>query len=45
MEIPGHFSAEIDMLLFAVFAAWIFAAELIYVWLYGPNPPAGAIPE
>src|SRR5271169_6213430 len=32
------------LLLFAVFAAWIFAAELIYVWLYGPNPPAGAIP-
>ncbi len=32
------------VLLVAIFAAWIFAAELIYVWLYGPNPPAGAIP-
>ena len=32
------------LLLFAVFAAWIFAAELIYVWLYGPNPPAAALP-
>ena len=32
------------LLLLAIFAAWIFAAELIYVWLYGPNPPAGVIP-
>jgi len=32
------------LLLVAIFAAWIFASELIYVWLYGPNPPAGAIP-
>jgi uncharacterized membrane protein len=32
------------LLLLAIFAAWIFAAELIYVWLYGPNPPAAAIP-
>lgn len=32
------------LLLVAIFAAWIFAAEFIYVWLYGPNPPAGAIP-
>ena len=32
------------LLLLAIFAAWIFAAELIYVSLYGPNPPAGAIP-
>jgi uncharacterized membrane protein len=30
------------LLLLAIFAAWIFAAELIYVWLYGPNPPASA---
>jgi uncharacterized membrane protein len=30
------------LLLLAIFAAWIFAAELIYVWLYGPNPPAAA---
>src|SRR5579871_4536733 len=29
---------------FAIFAAWIFAAELIYSWLYGPNPPAAALP-
>jgi uncharacterized membrane protein len=32
------------LLLLAIFAAWLFAAELIYVWLYGPNPPAAAIP-
>jgi uncharacterized membrane protein len=32
------------LLLLAIFAAWIFAAELIYVWLYGPNPPAAAVP-
>jgi uncharacterized membrane protein len=32
------------LLLFAIFAAWLFAAELIYVWLYGPNPPAAALP-
>ena len=25
------------LLLLAIFAAWIFAAELIYVWLYGPE--------
>ena len=30
------------LVLLAIFAAWIFAAELIYVWLYGPNPPAAA---
>ena len=30
------------LLLLAIFAAWIFAAELIYVWLYGPSPPASA---
>jgi uncharacterized membrane protein len=30
------------LMLLAIFAAWIFAAELIYVWLYGPNPPATA---
>ncbi len=30
------------LVLLAVFAAWIFAAEVIYVWLYGPNPPAAA---
>jgi uncharacterized membrane protein len=32
------------LLLLIIFAAWIFAAELIYVSLYGPNPPAAAIP-
>src|SRR5579871_5404339 len=32
------------LLLLAIFAAWIFAAELIYSWLYGPNPPAAALP-
>ena len=32
------------LLLLAIFAAWIFAAELIYAWLYGPNPPAAAVP-
>jgi uncharacterized membrane protein len=32
------------LLLFAIFAAWMFAAELIYVWLYGSIPPAAAIP-
>jgi uncharacterized membrane protein len=32
------------LILFAIFAAWIFAAELIYVWLFGRNPPAAAIP-
>jgi len=30
------------LMLLAIFAAWMFAAELIYVWLYGPNPPAAA---
>jgi uncharacterized membrane protein len=30
------------LLLLAVFAAWIFAAELIYVWIYGAKPPASA---
>jgi uncharacterized membrane protein len=31
------------LLLLAIFAAWMFAAELIYVWLYGPNPPAATV--
>jgi uncharacterized membrane protein len=30
------------LLLLAIFAAWILTAEFIYVWLYGPNPPATA---
>jgi uncharacterized membrane protein len=32
------------LLLLMIFAAWIFAAEFIYAWLYGPNPPAAALP-
>jgi len=32
------------LLLLMIFAAWMFAAELIYVWLYGPNPPAATAP-
>ena len=32
------------LILLAIFAAWMFAAELIYVWLYGPDPPVAAIP-
>jgi uncharacterized membrane protein len=32
------------LLLLAIFAAWMFAAELIYTWLYGPNPPAATVP-
>jgi uncharacterized membrane protein len=32
------------LLLLAIFAAWIFAAELVYAWLYGPNPPVAALP-
>ncbi len=32
------------LILLAIFAAWMFAAELIYVWLYGPDPPAAAVP-
>jgi uncharacterized membrane protein len=32
------------LLLLIIFAAWIFAAELIYGWLYGPDPPAAALP-
>ena len=32
------------LLLFAINPAWIWAADLLYVWLYGPNPPAAAMP-
>jgi uncharacterized membrane protein len=32
------------LLLFAIFAAWIVAAQLLYVWLYGPDPPTALIP-
>jgi uncharacterized membrane protein len=31
------------LMLLAIFAAWLFAAELIYVWLYGPDPPVAAM--
>jgi uncharacterized membrane protein len=34
----------LGLILLAIFAAWIFAAELIYMWLYGLNAPAGVIP-
>ena len=34
----------LGLILLMIFAAWVFAAELIYVWLYGPNPPAAALP-
>ncbi|HKI13954.1 MAG TPA: DUF2189 domain-containing protein [Roseiarcus sp.] len=32
------------LLLLAIFAAWIFATELLYGWLYGPKPPTAALP-
>jgi uncharacterized membrane protein len=32
----------LGLLLMAIFAAWIGSAEALYVWLYGPNPPASA---
>ncbi len=34
----------LGVLLFAIFAAWIDAAQVLYVRLYGPDPPAAAIP-
>jgi uncharacterized membrane protein len=34
----------LGLLLFAIFAAWIGAAQLLYVHLYGPDPPAAAVP-
>jgi len=34
----------LGLLLLMIFAAWMFAAELIYAWLYGPKPPAAALP-
>ena len=34
----------LGLLLFAIFAAWIGAAQLLYLHIYGPNPPAAAIP-
>jgi uncharacterized membrane protein len=32
------------LLLLMIFAAWIGAAQFLYVWLYGPNPPTAALP-
>jgi uncharacterized membrane protein len=32
----------LGLLLAAIFAVWIAAAEGLYVWLYGPDPPASA---
>ena len=34
----------LGLLLFVIFAAWIEAAHLLYVGLYGPAPPVSAIP-
>jgi len=34
----------LGFLLFVIFGAWIEAAHLLYVGLYGPAPPASAIP-
>ncbi len=34
----------LGLLLFFIFAVWIGAAELLYVWLYGLKPPAAALP-
>ena len=34
----------LGLLLFAIFAAWIGAVQLLYVHIYGPDPPAAAIP-
>jgi uncharacterized membrane protein len=34
----------LGLLLLAIFAAWIAAAQILYVRLYGPEPPAAAIP-
>ena len=33
----------LGLMLFAIFAAWIGAAQALYVRLYGPDPPADAI--
>jgi uncharacterized membrane protein len=34
----------LGLLLLVVFAAWIVTAQLLYVHLYGPDPPAAAMP-
>jgi uncharacterized membrane protein len=33
----------LSVLLFAIFAAWIAAAQILYVHIYGPNPPTSAL--
>ncbi|MBV8662822.1 MAG: DUF2189 domain-containing protein [Hyphomicrobiales bacterium] len=33
----------LGLMLAAIFAAWIAAAEGLYVWLYGPEPPTSAV--
>ncbi len=40
--LPSIFA--LGLLLLAIFAAWIAAAQILYVCLYGPEPPAAAIP-
>ncbi len=35
--------AAIGLLLLVIFAAWIASAQLLYIWLFGPEPPASAI--
>ena len=34
----------LGFLLFVIFFAWIEAAQILYVQIYGPDPPAAAIP-
>ena len=34
----------LGLLLFAIFLVWIGAAQFLYVRIYGPDPPAAAIP-
>jgi uncharacterized membrane protein len=34
----------LGLLLFFIFAVWIGVAQLLYDWLYGPKPPAAALP-
>ena len=35
--------ATLGLALAAIFAAWITSAQALYVWLYGPAPPASAL--
>ena len=34
----------LGLLLLFIFAVWIGVADLLYVWIYGPNPPAAVLP-